>query len=114
MHAVMKRFLIAASALIAAAPAFAGAGNFTLINATGGMLNSVEIRRFGTAAWKPLPVRPPAGGHGLVQFADQDCAFDIRASVGGKPVVWTGVNLCGAKSVILNGNDPAAAWVDYE
>lgn len=110
----MKRLVIAVAALVAAAPALAGAGSFTLVNSTGGPLGSVEIRRFGTDSWKPVLVKAPAGGRGFVQFKDEDCAFDIRASVGGKPVVWSGVNLCGAKSVILNGNDPGAAWVDYE
>ena len=114
MQAAMKRFLIAIVALAAAGPAAAGAANFTLVNGTSSPVNAVEIRRFGTESWKPLPVKAPAGGRGFVQFADEDCAFDIRASVGGKPQVWTGVNLCGAKSVILNRNETGAAWVDYE
>jgi hypothetical protein len=49
-----------------------------------------------------------------VQFSDPDCAFDIRGEVGGKPVTWTGVNLCGAKSVTLKRDDNAGAWVDYD
>ena len=110
----MKQLLIAAAGLLAAAPALAGAGNFTLVNGTGQALGPVEIRRFGSGAWKPLPVKAPAGGRGFVQFTDDDCAFDLRASVDGKPAVWTGVNLCGAKSVILNRNETGGAWVDYE
>ena len=110
----MKAFLIAIAVLATAGPAFAGAASFTLVNGTSSPLSTVEIRRFGTDSWKPLPVKAPAGGRGFVQFADEDCAFDIRASVGGKPAVWTGVNLCGAKAVILNRNETGAAWVDYE
>jgi hypothetical protein len=29
-------------------------------------------------------------------------------------VTWTGVNLCGAKSVKLNRDESAGAWVDYD
>jgi len=105
----MKRivFLIG---LLAASPAIAGAGNFTLVNGTGGGLADVSIRRAGTNDWKPLA----QGAGGAVQFSDPDCAFDIKATVGGAPVTWTGVNLCGAKSVILNRDQAAGAWVDYD
>ena len=29
-------------------------------------------------------------------------------------VVWTGINLCGTKAVILNRNGSGVLWVDYE
>jgi hypothetical protein len=48
-------------------------------------------------------------------FSDPDCAFDIRATVkGAGPTTWAGVNLCGAKSVTLNRDGSAGAWVDYD
>jgi hypothetical protein len=49
-----------------------------------------------------------------VSFTDPDCAFDIKATVGGNPVTWAGVNLCDVKSVTLNRDSSAGAWVDYD
>ena len=95
-------------ALLAASPAMAGAGNFTLVNGTGGALAELSIRRAGTSDWKPIS----QGAGGTVQFSDPDCAFEIKATVGGSPVTWSGVNLCGAKSVILKRDAAAGAWVD--
>ena len=96
-------------------PAFAGASNFMLVNQTGGGMSDVTIRRAGSNDWKPLGAAPAPGARGSVQFSDPDCAFDIRATVAGSgPVTWAGVNLCGAKSVILNRDSSAGAWVDYD
>jgi hypothetical protein len=100
--------------LAAASPAFAGASNFTLVNGTAGGLADLSIRRSGTNDWKPLGAAPSAGAQGSMTFSDPDCAFDIRATVGSSPVVWTGVNLCGAKSVTLKRDSSTGAWVDYD
>jgi len=102
--------LIFAALLAAASPALAGASNFTLVNSAGGALGNLSIRRVGTNDWKPLS----QGAGGAVQFSDPDCAFDLRATVGGAPVTWTGVNLCGAKSVTLHRDAATGAWVDYD
>lgn len=115
----MKTPAIAVAAALLAtssAPALAGgASNFTLINGTGGGISEVAIRRAGTNDWKPLGAAPASGARGAVQFSDPDCAFDIRASVaGGGPVTWTGINLCGAKSVVLKRDATTGAWVDYD
>ena len=114
----MHRLSFAAvAALLAVAPAsaIAGAGNFTVINATGVDFSALSIRRTGTDSWKGLPVAPPAGGRGAVQFADEDCAFDIQAKLaGGATAVWSGVNLCDAKAVTLNRSASGALWVDYD
>jgi hypothetical protein len=112
----MKRLVLVA--LIAASPSpvvAAGASNFTVVNGTGGSLAQLSIRRAGTDAWKPLGTAPSAGARSNMTFSDPDCAFDIQANVPGSgPVTWAGVNLCGAKSVTLNRDGSAGAWVDYD
>ena len=111
------RGLLFGAVLLAAvpAPAFAGAANFTVVNATGLDITALSIRRFGTTAWKPLNAAPRAGARGSVQFSDDDCAFDIQGTLaGGVNAVWSGVNLCEAKAVTLNRSDTGAAWVDYD
>ena len=110
MLADMKRLVCLAVLLATASPAFAGASNFNLVNGAGGSLSDLSIRRSGTNDWKPIA----QGSGGAVQFSDPDCAFDIKATVGGSPVTWTGINLCGAKSVILKRDAAAGAWVDYD
>jgi hypothetical protein len=114
----MRALSIAAVAgllLVLPEPAIARAGNFTVVNATGANISALSIRRMGTDSWKALSVAPPAGGRGAVQFADEDCAFDIQAKLaGGATAVWSGVNLCGAKAVTLNRNASGAVWVDYD
>ncbi len=50
-----------------------------------------------------------------MEFDDPDCAFDIRAKVGGgETAVWSGVNLCETKTVTLRRSDSGATWVDYD
>ncbi|MFL6765231.1 MAG: hypothetical protein ACJ8FO_08565 [Sphingomicrobium sp.] len=112
----MTRVAALAMLAIIAAPAFAaGASNFTLVNGTGAGLAELSIRRAGTQDWKPLGSAPAAGAHQSISFSDPDCAFDIRAKVpGAGAVTWAGINLCGAKSVILNRDGSAGAWVDYD
>lgn len=102
--------------LLAASPAFAGgASNFTLVNGTGASLAELAIRRAGTQEWKPLGTAPAAGARGPMKFSDPDCAFDIRANVAGAgPTTWADVNLCAVKSVTLNRDGSAGAWVDYD
>ena len=97
------------------AQALADAGDFLLINGTEVALGNVSIRRAGTEGWKPLGTAPSAGARSSINFSDPDCAFDIQANVPGSgPVTWAGVNLCGAKSVTLNRDGSAGAWVDYD
>jgi hypothetical protein len=114
----MRRLSFAAAAallVVLPTPALAGAGNFTIVNATGQDIASLSIRRFGTDSWQGLTVAPRAGARGAVQFADEDCAFDIEAKLaGGATAVWSGVNLCGAKAVTLNRSASGAVWVDYD
>jgi len=109
-------FPIAAAVLaVSPAPALAGAGNFTVVNATGADFTALSIRRFGTGAWQPLSAAPRAGAKGSVTFTDNDCAFDIQGTLaGGVTAVWSGVNLCEAQAVTLNRSDSGAVWVDYD
>jgi hypothetical protein len=107
----MKKLVLFAALLAASSPVFAGASNFTLVNGTGGALSELSIRRAGTQEWKSLG----QGAGGAVQFSDPDCAFDIRATVAGAgATTWAGVNLCDVKSVKLNRDPSAGAWVDYD
>jgi hypothetical protein len=112
----MKRLVILAALAASASPALAaGASNFTLVNGTNAALAELSIRRAGTQDWKSLGPAPSAGARTSLKFSDPDCAFDIRANVPGSgPVTWAGVNLCGAKSVTLNRDGSAGAWVDYD
>ena len=116
MLARMKRFVLLAALIAGASPAVAaGASNFTLVNGTTAQLADLSIRRAGTQEWKTLGPAPSAGARMQVKFADPDCAFDIQAKVpGGGAVTWAGVNLCAVKSVTLNRDGSAGAWVDYD
>jgi hypothetical protein len=111
----MKMLILAAALLGFASPVFAGANSFTLVNKTGAALSDVSIRRAETQEWKPLGAAPAPGARAAVDFKDPDCAFDIRANVAGSgPVTWARVNLCDVKSVSLNRDGSAGAWVDYD
>ena len=112
----MRMNRVAFLAILAASPAVAaGASNFTLVNGTGASLAELSIRRAGTQEWKPLGTAPSAGARTSMKFSDPDCAFDIRANVAGAgPTTWTDVNLCAVKSVTLNRDGSAGAWVDYD
>jgi hypothetical protein len=112
----MKRLILLAILAASASPALsAGASNFTLVNGTGAALADLSIRRAGTQDWKSLGAAPSSGARSPISFSDPDCAFDIRATVpGAGPVTWAGVNLCAVKSVTLNRDGSAGAWVDYD
>jgi len=107
--------LAALSLALGSVPASAGPTGFSVVNATGLNMNGLTIRRFGSGDWRPLGSAPSPGARTSLQFTDPDCAFDIQASLQGiGTVVWSGVNLCEVKAVILNRNAAGALWVDYE
>jgi hypothetical protein len=111
----MKRLMLVLTLLGTGSPALAGASGFTLVNGTGAALAELSIRRSGTQEWKALGAAPSAGARMDMKFSDPDCAFDIRANVPGSgAVTWAGVNLCDVKSVTLNRDAAAGAWVDYD
>ena len=110
-----KGSVLFAAVIACASQAYAGASDFTLVNGTGAPLAKLSIRRVGTQDWKPLGDAPAPSARGPIKFTNQDCAFDIRAEVSGNgPVTWTDVNLCDVKSVTLNRDESAGAWVDYD
>ena len=110
----MKRVTLALLAFLAAAPALAQAGSFTLVNGAGGNLSDLSIRRHGTAAWQALPNAASEGASTRVNFSDPDCAFDIRGSVGGQQVVWSGVNLCEVSRVTLRRGPSGTPFAQYD
>ena len=120
MGAMRKLLPVAVAAAVAAspAPALAQVNNFTIVNATGIDFTGVAVRRFGTSQWLPLTVSPVPlrnSARGSADFKDEDCAFDLRATLpDGRTVVWPGVNLCQVKVVTLNQKGDGALWVDYE
>lgn len=115
MLVCMKRIIILLILASVASPALAGASGFTLVNGTGAALAQLSIRRSGTQDWKTLGSAPSAGARMDMKFSDPDCAFDIRANVpGAGAVTWADVNLCDVKSVTLNRDAAAGAWVDYD
>lgn len=95
--------------------ALAGAAGFTLVNGTGSAISGVSIKRTGTAAWTSLGAAASPGARTKVAFTDPDCAFDLKASVGGAgETVWSGVNLCEVSSVTLHRDASGLTWVDYD
>lgn len=110
--------LLAALALSIPAPLWAQSAGFTLVNNTNVHFTRLMVKRFGSDQWLPLTVNPVpvtgSGGQGAVDFSDQDCAFDLQATLpDGRLVVWSGVNLCEAKVVTLNRSANGQLWVDY-
>ena len=115
MNRLFVLFVALAAASVPAPVAAQGASGFSVVNQTGLNMTALTVRRYGTKEWKALGTAPSPGGRGAIQFADPDCAFDIQATLQGVgTVVWTGVNLCEVKAVILNRNTSGAIWVDYE
>jgi hypothetical protein len=110
--------VLAAAVALSPVPVSAQAANFTLVNATDVDMTNLSVRRFGTSNWQPLTVAPvpvAKGARGAVQFKEDDCAFDLRATLpDGRTVIWPGVNLCQAKVVRLRQSARGELWVEYE
>ena len=101
------------------APLAAQVTGFTLVNNTDIAFSRLMVRRFGTQQWIPLVITPlpvpSSGGKGAVDFSTEDCAFDLQATLpDGQVVVWSGVNLCDAKTVTLNRRANGVLWADYQ
>ena len=107
--------LVMTLALSLPVSALAGASSFAVVNAAGGDISALAIRRVGSGQWQPLDAAPATGKSAAVTFSDPDCAFDLRATfAGGAIVTWPGVNLCDVKLVTLRRNAAGLAWVDYD
>ena len=114
MTKFVARFIIIAS-LGFAAPAAGAVDGFGIVNQTGGAISDVALRRVGDRAWQPLALSLAPGASGRADFKQDDCAFDIRATVAGAgQLVWSGVNLCDVKRVTLNRVSSGRHWVDYD
>jgi hypothetical protein len=111
-----NRLAVGAAALLAATPIAAAerATDFVLVNGTGTGMRALSIRRYETGTWQALSVAPGAGERRVVQFKDDECAFDIQATLGRDIVVWSGANLCQANAVILMRDASGRGWVDYD
>ena len=117
MTAMAKGYLaiIAFALALPSTPASAGASSFTVVNGTGTNISSLSIRRTGTDNWVALSAAPGAGASSGVTFSDPDCAFDLRANLGGGgTATWTGVNLCGTSQLTLQRRASGETWVDYD
>ena len=114
----MEKLLLAAATaalLSASTPSLAGASGFALVNQAGAGLSGVEVRRTGSADWRPLAPALSPGARTQVAFSDPDCAFDVKARLAGNgEALWRGVNLCEVKSVTLNRGASGETWVDYD
>jgi hypothetical protein len=117
----MKQVLaiVAASVLaVVPMPAQAQAASFVLVNNTDIAFTSIQARRFGSQDWRAVVIAPvplaASGGRGSAEFSDEECAFDLQATLpDGRQVVWRAVNLCEARVVTLNRTADGQFWVDY-
>lgn len=100
--------------MLAAPPAPALAADFALVNGAGANLSGLSIRRTGTSDWRGLGTSLADGARTNIPFSEPDCAFDLRASLGGAETLWRGVNLCEVKSVTLRRSASGATFVDYD
>ena len=113
------RLLVAATAMVGAAPALAENWDFVLVNKTGKTIKLVEVSAGGAGDWKkdkreedlgPGTIKP--GDDYTVHF-DKDpktCKYDVRLTFDGDdtPVVWTGFDTCkfAFGDFALNGGMP--------
>lgn len=106
--------LLVLCATLGAAPVMA-ADSFTLVNGTDRAMADVSIRRFGGGEWDGLGLTLGPGSKAPVSFAHPDCAFDIRASLGGGlTAIWSGVNLCEVNIVTVKRELTGELWVEYD
>jgi hypothetical protein len=118
MKQALATIAAAAALALSPAPALAQAARFVLINNTDIPFTAIQARRFGAQDWRPVVITPvpvaASGGRGTVEFTDEECAFDLQATLpDGRLVVWRGVNLCEASVVTLNRTRDGQLWADY-
>lgn len=116
---MMKLSVVAALALLVAAPAFADDWDFVLINSTGKGIKTIELAPAGTAKWqanKPDPdmQRNPvieSGARMTVNFdKGPGCNYDVKATfVDDTGATWANVNVCDNSFVTVSVNAAGAA-----
>jgi hypothetical protein len=100
-----KLALIASAAILAAAtPALADDWDFMLLNATGKVIEKIEVAPTGTGSWAENKFDPEqkkdgkvkAGGKTTVHFdKGAQCKYDVRATFEDKSTaIWSGYNAC--------------------
>ena len=107
--------LLILTSLGLASPAASAGKSIAIENNTGTALRELALRRVGARAWRPLAVITAMGSTARVDFEEQDCAYDLRATITGVgQIVWSGVNLCDVKRVTLHRDPSGRHWVDYD
>jgi hypothetical protein len=101
-HEMVAKFLIGAVLLTAAAPAYAEAWDFVLMNKTGKTIKTIELSDSGKAEWAQEtldadmvhdPVRP--GTNHTVHFDKKACAVDVRLTFNDdSQAVFSNFNAC--------------------
>lgn len=116
---MLKLSVVAALALLAAAPAFADDWDFVLINNTGKGIKAIELAPAGTANWQanqpdPDMERKAAIGSGARMTVRFDkgpgCRYDVKATfVDDTGATWANINVCDNSYVTLSVNASGAA-----
>jgi len=116
----MKKLALIASAIVlgVAAPAFADDWDFMLVNATGKVIEKIEVAPTGSTSWVENKVDPElkkdpkikVGGKTTVHFdKGAQCKYDVRATFEDKSTaVWSGYNACDNSylTIALSGDKP--------
>jgi hypothetical protein len=115
------RFGVAVAMLGLAAPAYADAWDFILINNSGKEITLIELSPAGANQWQKnkvdegeKPKNFKAGGRNTVHFdkAASQCKWEIKATFADtSSAVFPAVNLCDASFVTIrfNGTTPASS-----
>lgn len=101
---MMKLAGLATISLMMAAPAFADAWDFILINNSGKSIKAVEIAPTGTTTWQANKIDPELkreeivkpGGRMTVHFdKGPGCKYDVKATFSdGASSTWNAINVC--------------------
>ena len=104
----MKKLVAAAAAFLVASAAWAAAQDFTIVNATGRTVLTINISPTGEEDWGPDLLGSEVMADGATASATFDvdesrCLWDIRASFeDGAIGDWRGLDLCEISTITLN------------
>ncbi len=114
------RYVVAAALLGLAAPAYADAWDFILINSTGKEITMIELSPAGANQWQKnkldedeKPKNIKIGGRNTIHFdrPDAQCKWEIKATfVDNSSTVFPALNLCDDSFVTIRfaGTNPVA------